>query len=246
MKTYIIKSGDTLSKIAKQFNVTVTYLQTINNITNPNLIKVGQIIKIEEEFEISKNNTELAQKVKRFISFLESKKIQRILTPQQKNNISDLIFTSVELGITDIRMIAYLLATVHWETDKTYLPIEEYGKGRNKSYGIPHKITGKAYYGRGYCQITWYDNYERFTKILKKYNINVDLVKNPEKALDPQIAKYIIIHGMKEGSFTGRKLSDYFDDNKTDWYNARRIINGVDKAVIIKDIATEFYYELKI
>ncbi|WP_204988009.1 phage tail tip lysozyme [Sporolactobacillus pectinivorans] len=42
--TYVIKSGDTLSGIAQQFNVTVSQLQSWNNISDPNKIYVGQKI----------------------------------------------------------------------------------------------------------------------------------------------------------------------------------------------------------
>ena len=44
---YTVQRGDTLSKIALQFNVTVQYLVNINGIKNPNLIYVGQILKIK-------------------------------------------------------------------------------------------------------------------------------------------------------------------------------------------------------
>ncbi len=45
-QTYTVKSGDTLSKIAKQFGVTVNALVQANNIANPNLIRPGQVLKI--------------------------------------------------------------------------------------------------------------------------------------------------------------------------------------------------------
>ena len=44
---YTVKKGDTLSAIAKKYNTTVDALLKANpQITNPNLIKVGQVIKI--------------------------------------------------------------------------------------------------------------------------------------------------------------------------------------------------------
>nr|WP_317332495.1 LysM peptidoglycan-binding domain-containing protein [uncultured Romboutsia sp.] len=45
-KTYIVKSGDTLSEIAQKFNTTVAKLVELNNIQNPNLIYPGQVLKI--------------------------------------------------------------------------------------------------------------------------------------------------------------------------------------------------------
>lgn len=43
---HTVKSGDTLSKIAKLYGTTVANLQSINNIKNPNKIYIGQNIKI--------------------------------------------------------------------------------------------------------------------------------------------------------------------------------------------------------
>jgi len=47
-QTYTFQSGDTLSKIAKRFGVTVDAMVKANNIANPNLIKPGQVLKIPQ------------------------------------------------------------------------------------------------------------------------------------------------------------------------------------------------------
>lgn len=44
---YIVKSGDTLSKIAKMYGTTVNQLVSWNNIKNPNLIYVGQNLRVK-------------------------------------------------------------------------------------------------------------------------------------------------------------------------------------------------------
>jgi LysM repeat protein len=44
--TYVVQPGDTLSRIARQFNTTVAALVQANNIANPNLIYVGQVLII--------------------------------------------------------------------------------------------------------------------------------------------------------------------------------------------------------
>lgn len=44
--TYTVAAGDTLTAIAKKYNTTVAYIQNKNNIKNPNLIYVGQVLKI--------------------------------------------------------------------------------------------------------------------------------------------------------------------------------------------------------
>src|SRR5690554_3740638 len=53
---YIVKSGDTLSGIAKRYDTSVSELVRLNNIANPNLIRVGQKIKLpggsDAEFKV--------------------------------------------------------------------------------------------------------------------------------------------------------------------------------------------------
>src|SRR4051812_25042430 len=61
----------------------------------------------------------------------------------------------------DLRWLAYELATTQWETAHTMQPIEEYGKGSGKKYGVPDPETGEVYYGRGYVQLTWRENYQK-------------------------------------------------------------------------------------
>lgn len=46
--------------------------------------------------------------------------------------------------------------------------------------------------------------------------------------------------GMIKGLFTGKKLSDYLTDTKKDYFNARRIINGLNEAEHIKKYAKDF------
>jgi LysM repeat protein len=41
-----VKPGDTLSGIAAQFGTTVKELAKLNGITNPSLIRVGQVLQI--------------------------------------------------------------------------------------------------------------------------------------------------------------------------------------------------------
>lgn len=242
---YIIKSGDTLSKIAASNNTTVRELAMINNIKDINSLKVGQkIILPIKEYSVL-NNQNIVEKTKKYINLLEGKTLKKSLSPEQVKNIERIFKVCLEYKVTDLRSISYLLATVQWETNRTFSPIDEIGKGRGKPYGIAHNKTGKIYYGRGFIQLTWFDNYERFTKILKAKGLNIDLVNYPEQANNPEVATLILVIGMKEGKFTGRDLDDYFNSFKEDWYNARRIVNSVDKAVIIKDIALETYFIIK-
>ncbi|MGE6631047.1 N-acetylmuramoyl-L-alanine amidase [Bacillus sp. NPDC077027] len=49
--TYVVKKGDTLTSIAKAYNVTVSDLQKWNNITNQDFIQVGQVLKIYQNIK---------------------------------------------------------------------------------------------------------------------------------------------------------------------------------------------------
>ena len=71
------------------------------------------------------------------------------------------------------------------------------------------------------------------------------MVTNPELiGLMPLSAKVAVVF-MFKGLYTGKKLEDYFNDKVEDWVNARRIINGIDKAAEIAAIAQKFYECLK-
>lgn len=154
-------------------------------------------------------------------------------------------------GLTDLRWLAYMLATCYHETARTMQPIEEYGKGAGYKYGkkikrsgIPYTLPDKIYYGRGYVQLTWYENYETMGRLL-----GIDLLNNPELALHPNIAAQIMFEGMTKGNshfgdFTGKSLENYFNETKDDWVNARKIINGTDKAELIADYGKKFFTAL--
>jgi hypothetical protein len=143
----------------------------------------------------------------------------------------------------DDRWLAYMLATTHHETDRTFRGIEEYGKGKNQPYGQNIKQdrtryfdTANRFYGRGFVQLTWYENYQRAGK-----KLGLDLINNPELVLEIKNATQILFSGMMEGWFTGKKLSGYFNEQTEDWRNARKIINRLDKADLIADYAKKYY-----
>lgn len=158
----------------------------------------------------------------------------------------------------DLRWLAYILATPAIETGMRYQPIIELGgnayftklydihgrdPARARKMGNVKPGDGARYRGRGFVQITWFNNYMRYrAAILKKFG--VDIIANPDNAMIPEVAAHILVDGMLNGVFTGRKLADYFTAHKTDWINARRIVNGLDKAERIASIAKEFHSDL--
>lgn len=161
-----------------------------------------------------------------------------------------------ELGLN---ALAYCLGTVYHECSykkddvfyRSMQPVEEIGKGRRHDYGkklkygngtrkrIAYAFPDKFYYGRGYVQLTWFELYDKLGKILK-----VDLLNNPEMALGKELAAEIMFTGMKDGLFTGKRLSFFFTEKRSDWVKARSIINGNDKAEEIAEYAKLFHKAL--
>jgi putative chitinase len=145
--------------------------------------------------------------------------------------------------LSDPRFIAYSLATAFHETARTMRPIEEFSHGHGHPYGLPAGPWHQAYYGRGFVQTTWLANYEKATTRLRALNIiglDVDLAKTPALAMRPDIAAAIMILGMVEGWFSGKRLADYFNAKTEDFIGARHIINGTDKNTLIAGYATAF------
>lgn len=175
------------------------------------------------------------------------------LLQSQIDGIETILTTIKTAGIGDDRKTAYMLATVFHECAKTMQPITEFGKGAGHDYGkklkmgggpghrIPYITPDKLYYGRGYVQLTWFENYQSMGKLLQ-----IPLLDNPELALAPQTAARIMIKGMTGGLFTGASLGMYFTNTKTDWINARKIINGLDAAEAIAGYAQVFYKGLTV
>ena len=149
---------------------------------------------------------------------------------------------------TDRRQLAYCLATFKWETAHTMRPIDEHGGSGyfNSRYGPQTKVgkilgntkagDGALFHGRGYVQLTGRRNYSK-----AKALTGIDLLSDPDRAKNPELAYQIAIQGMKDGWFTGKKLSQFIRDGQPpDYENARTIINGHDKAANIADIARRF------
>ena len=61
VNTYTVKSGDTLSGIAKKFGTTVQNLVKLNNIANPNLIYPNQVLKISEAVQSTSKPSETTE-----------------------------------------------------------------------------------------------------------------------------------------------------------------------------------------
>ena len=173
------------------------------------------------------------------------------ITQSQVDGINAILDEWEKQALTDLRWLAYMLATSYHETGHTMLPITEYGAVSyfdkydvgtkiGRALGNTEKGDGYRFRGRGYVQLTGRANY-----VKASHELSVDLIRDPEKALDKTVAAQIMFRGMIEGWFTGKKLSDYFSAGKTDWVEARRIINGTDRATMIGGYAQDFHNALQ-
>jgi hypothetical protein len=149
----------------------------------------------------------------------------------------DAILTGWETRVDDkdLRWLAYMLATTYHETSQEMMPIEEYGKGAGQPYGEIDPETGQAYYGRGFIQLSWRENYAKADRELglsggnscEWYAVN---------ALTPSVAARVMYAGMTEGWFRSdaqgpQTLERYFNSAIEDPYGAREIINGDKKTI---------------
>jgi putative chitinase len=172
-----------------------------------------------------------------------------VATPAIQDSLEYLL-DQIEPDVTNwenLNQIAYALATFKWETANTFQPIYERGPVSyfkkyepgtpiGKRLGNTMPGDGYLYRGRGYVQLTGRANYTRDGQLL-----GIDLVGDPDKALQPGVAYQIASRGMHEGWFTGHRLAQHIATGSApDYINARRIINGLDHAPEIAATARKF------
>ncbi|MBA5777757.1 hypothetical protein H2509_11540 [Stappia sp. F7233] len=142
--------------------------------------------------------------------------------------------------------LAYILATVRAEVGLNMVPVRESfaasdQEARKRLAGRDYARTagdyGHAYYGRGYVQLTWLENYRKQSR-----KLGIDLVQFPDRALETAVAIRILVEGMLDGDFNGKGfgLAHYVDAKKQDFVEARRTVNGRDRAVEIAGYAERF------
>lgn len=166
------------------------------------------------------------------------------LTPIQVERIGILLSELVGTPTVTMKMGAYVLATAHHETDR-FVSMEEYSSGAayeaRVSLGNRESGDGKRFKGRGYVGLTGRKNYEWASNVTGR-----DLIANPTLASDPHISARVIVDGMLAGAFTGVGLARFINSTKTDYVNARKVVNGLDRAEIIADIAERYEVALRV
>lgn len=140
-----------------------------------------------------------------------------------------IIEEAVKQGITVKEQVCYILATAKHES-ASFKTLTEYADGSAYEYrsdlGNVYAGDGTWFKGRGFVQITGRLNYTKYSEIL-----GVDLIQNPQLVSEnTDVAVFILVHGMRTGTFTGKTLDMYIGNGYTDYYSARQIVNGLDVA----------------
>lgn len=139
---------------------------------------------------------------------------------------------------------AYILATAHWETDR-FNAMEEYASGEayegRAALGNNQAGDGRRFKGRGFPMLTGRRNYEMASAMTGQ-----DMIANPALASDPDLSAMVIVLGMVGGRFTGVGLGRFINDQKTDFINARKVVNMLDRAETIADIAEQYLQAIKL
>lgn len=168
--------------------------------------------------------------------------VPRELKPYAEKSVPLILKECAECGVTDSGQIAYVFATAEHESHLGQWMVE-FASGKayegRKDLGNTQPGDGVKFKGRGFCQVTGRVNYKMWSQ-----KLGIDLVSNPEKAAEQAIAARIMVMGMRDGTFTGKKLSHYISGSTRDFRNARRIINALDRADKIAGHAQRYYSAL--
>ena len=161
-------------------------------------------------------------------------KISRV----QFDRLSTLLSTIASYPQVTVPHAAYMLATAHWETDR-FNAMEEYASGEayegRSDLGNTESGDGKRFKGRGFPHLTGRKNYQWASLVSGR-----DLISDPGAAADPSLSAVLLVTGMMEGVFTGIGLGRFINEKGTDYVNARKVHNGLDRAETIADLAERY------
>jgi hypothetical protein len=164
------------------------------------------------------------------------------IRPFARRNLPLILNECLKNRVTDRGQIAYVFATAEHESHFGRFMMEladgSAYEGR-RDLGNTVSGDGPRFKGRGFVQITGRRNYTNWAR-----KLGIDLINRPEQASIPEIAATILVRGMRDGDFTGVSLSDFILGNRRDFFNPRRIVNGLDRANHIAQIAQAYFKAL--
>lgn len=164
------------------------------------------------------------------------------LSPEQKIQVKkDIIAKAREEGFHLITQLAYILATIHFETVDTFTPkVSNYWREHPDTFNKINKPEIYPYYARGYTLVLeGKPNYSKLTYALKH-----DLINYPMLLSTPTVALEALLFMFKGGCLTNIKLEEFINEKK---FNFKRARYSLDKEGAFKcDIATlaDYYYNI--
>jgi predicted chitinase/LysM repeat protein len=234
---YTVRSGDTLSGIAQRHGTTTSALAKANNISNPNLIRVGQKLTIpggtrpggQDGFDPPSTGTKPPSTgpvtgpgnggdVKGGVTLAQLRKVMPNLSQAKAEQyLPHLNRAMAEANInTPKRQAAFLAQLAHESGEFRYM--EEIASGAayegRKDLGNTQPGDGVRFKGRGPIQLTGRSNYRAAGKAL-----GIDLENNPKRAADPDV-------GFRTAAWfwNSRNLNTYADAGN--FREVTRRING--------------------
>ncbi len=171
------------------------------------------------------------------------------MTAKQVAGIERIIAAHDRYGTGLDTALAYHLETSYHETGRRMQPVREtfatstkqaidrleaaWKAGKLKWVKTPYWREG--YFGRGDAQLTHKANYTGKLRDAVLELFKVDIAKQPDKVLDPEISAFILVEGMTRGhttksDFTTYALEDFVNSHMTDYANARKVVNPGEKS----------------
>lgn len=224
--TYTVRPGDSLTKIAQAVLGDAGRWRDIYNlntdqISNPDVIHAGMVLKLPN----GANTPAPAPAPAPDLPFnITPEEIARALGSPIDNVRKYWPVVARALareGITSRNGIIAALATIGVEVSR-FEPINEYGgpayfakyNGRSDLGNRPGTNDGVTYHGRGFIQLTGRANYETYGR-----ELGIDLVGNPDLALDPENgARILALYFKRRGTVDMA--------NRGDWEAVRKSVNG--------------------
>lgn len=122
----------------------------------------------------------------------------------------------IEQGINTPLVQVAALGTVKVETGR-FSPLQELRASPNRQpelYAAQNRYWSSGYFGRGFIQLTWEQNYRDYGKAL-----GLDLLGQPDLAKDPKVAARVLALYFKRMHVDAAAEAQ-------DWTKVRKLVNG--------------------
>ncbi|MHA6164968.1 LysM peptidoglycan-binding domain-containing protein [Bacillus mojavensis] len=187
--TYTVKSGDNLGSIAQRFGMTLSEIQTLNNISNPDKIQVGQILKVydngSDDDTKDNDSTPDTGDGGASVTYVTESQLNQIGWSSSyisKAMLEDLNSCLERYHITTRSRLCHFISQCSHESGagrwRKELASGKAYEGR-KDLGNTQPGDGPKFKGAGYIQLTGRYNYSRFSNAIgdpKVISLGVDYV----------------------------------------------------------------------